>query len=209
MTIPGQKWMGANEPINAPMNLDMSTTWKIFQVGGVTKRDVQPCHCCPILSDDLSHVNGEKCSRFCKNENDICYHQTFLSSSNIAELQMHYDLLQSMLDEQYQSYEGLCLLSQMELDEDPGAPTGEGRANEQLIHFNFEAENVMYATRAKYNQSINHKLRIQHIAVTVAPLLEQQSQLCEACMKQHSIWKLRNSLQQGKNRELKSILISP
>jgi len=170
MTVPGQKWMGGNEPINAPMNSDMSATWKIFQVGGVAKRDVQPCHCCPILSDDLSHANAEKCSRFCNNEDDVCYHQTFLSSGNIAELQTHYNLLQSTLDEQYQSYEQLHLLSQMELDKDPGAPTGEGRVDERSIHFNFEAENVTYVTRAKYNQTINHELRIQHMAVTVAPL---------------------------------------
>jgi len=82
------------------------------------------------FSDDLSHANVEKCSRFCKNEDGVCYHQMFLSSGNIAEIQMHYDLLQSTLDEQYQSYEGLRSLSQMELDEDPGAPTGEGRVNE-------------------------------------------------------------------------------
>jgi len=130
MTVPGQKWMGVNEPINAPMNLDMSTTWKIFQVGGAAKRDVQLCHCCLILSNDLSHPNVKKCSRFCKNEDDICYYQTFLSSRNIAELQMHYDLLQSTLDESHQSYEELHSLSQMELDKHLTAPNSEGRLNE-------------------------------------------------------------------------------
>jgi len=170
MTVPGQKWMGENEPINAPMNSDMSVTWKIFQVGGAAKRDTQPCHCCPILSDNLLHPNVEKCSRFCKNEDDVCYHQTFLSSGNIAELQMHYNLLQSMLDEQYQSYEQLCLLLQMELGEDPGAPTGKGRLNKKSIHFNFEADNITYVTREKDNRMINHKLRIQCVTITVAPL---------------------------------------
>jgi len=87
MTISGQKWMGENEPINALMNSDMSMTWKIFQGGGAAKREAQPCHCCPILSEDLLHENVEKCSRLCKSEDDVCYHQTFLSSSNIAELQ--------------------------------------------------------------------------------------------------------------------------
>jgi len=105
MAAPGQKWMGDNKPINAPLNSDMSATWKIFQVGGAAKRDEQPCHCCAIRSDDLSHANVQKCSRFCKSEHDVCYHQTFLSSDNIAELQTHYDLLQSTLDEQHQSYE--------------------------------------------------------------------------------------------------------
>jgi len=33
----------------------------------------------------------------------------------------------------------------MELDEDPGAPTGEGQLNEKSIHFDFEAPNVTYA----------------------------------------------------------------
>jgi len=98
MTTPGQKWMENKEPINAPLNSDMSATWKIFQVGGAAKRDEQPCHCCAIRSDDLAHPNVEKCSRFCKNENDVCYHQMFLSSNNIAELQTHYDLLQSTLN---------------------------------------------------------------------------------------------------------------
>ncbi len=130
MTVPGHKWMGGNKHIIAPMNSDMSMTWKIFQVGGAAKRDTQPCHCCPILSKDLSHANAEKCSRFCKNEDDVCYHQTFLSSGNIEELQLHYDLLQSTLDERAQSYEQLRLLSEMELDEDPSAPTGKGRVNE-------------------------------------------------------------------------------
>jgi len=75
-----------------------------------------------------------------------------------------------MLDEQYQSYEQLCLLLQMELDEDPGAPTGKGRVNEKSRHFNFEAENIMDATRAKYNKTINHELSIQLMTMTVAPL---------------------------------------
>jgi len=104
-------WMGDSQPINTPLNSDMSTTRKILQVGSAAKRDEQPCHCCPILSDNLSCANVKKCSRFCKNKHDICYHQTFLSSDNISELQMHYNLLQSMLDEQYQSYKQLCSLS--------------------------------------------------------------------------------------------------
>jgi len=207
MTNPGQKWMGDNEPINAPMNSDMSATWKIFQVGGAAKRDAQPCHCCAILSDDLSHANVEKCSRYCKNEDDVCFHQTFLLSVNVAELQTHYDLLQSTLDKQYQSYEWLRTLSQMELDEDPGAPTGEGRLNDRSIHFDFEAVNVTYARRAKYNRTINHELRIRHMAVSVAPLQERQSQLREACMKEQSIRKLRIALQHGKKIEnLKAFL---
>jgi len=208
MTVPGQKWMGGNEHIKAPMNSDMSATWKIFQVGGAAKRDVQPCHCCPILSDDLSHANAEKCSRFCKNEDDVCYHQTFLSSGNIEELQLHYDLLQSTLDEQYQSYEQLRLLSEMELDEDPSAPTGEGRMNERSIHFNFQAENVTYATRAKYSRTINHELRIRHMPVSVAPLQERQSQLREVCMKERSIRKLRTALQHGKKIENSKAFLS-
>jgi len=151
MAVPGQKWMGENQPINAPLNSDMSATWKILQVGGAAKRDEQLCHCCSIHLDDLSHPNVQKHSRFCKNENDICYHQTFLSSDNIEELQTHYDLLASTLDERYQSYKQLCSLSQMEQDEDPGVPTGKGQVNEQSIHFDFEVPNVTSAKRAKYN----------------------------------------------------------
>jgi len=134
--------------------------------------------------DDLSHANVEKCSQFYKNEDDICYHQTFLSSDNIAELQTHYDLLQSTLNEQHQSYEQICVLSQMELNEDPGAPTGEGRVNERSIHFDFEAENMTYATRAKYNRTINNELQIRNMVVTSATLRERQQQLREACMKE-------------------------
>jgi len=152
--------MGDNQPINVPLNSDMSMTWKILHVGGTAKRDEQPCHCCPILLDDLSHANAQKCSQFCKNKNNICYHQTFLSSDNIAELQTHYDLLKSTLNKPYQSDEQLCELLQMELDEDPGAPTGEGQLNELPIHFDFEAQNVIAAKRAKYNQTINHGLQI-------------------------------------------------
>jgi len=48
MATPGQKWMGNNEPINVPLNSDMSATWKIFQVGGAAKCDKQPCHYCAI-----------------------------------------------------------------------------------------------------------------------------------------------------------------
>ncbi len=29
--------MGYNKPINAPLNSNMSATWKIFQVGGAAK----------------------------------------------------------------------------------------------------------------------------------------------------------------------------
>jgi len=198
MAAPGKKWMGANQPIHAPLNSDMSATWKIFQVGGAAKRDEQPCHCCAIRSNDLSHANVEKCSRFCKNEDDVCYHQTFLSSDNIAELQTHYDLLQSTLDERYQSYEQIRLLSQMDLDEDPGAPTGEGRVNERSIHFDFEAENVTYATRAKYNRTINNELRIRNLVVSSATLHERQQQLREACVKERGIYKLGLALRHGK-----------
>jgi len=198
MGIPGKKWMAGNEPINAPLNADMSATWKILQVGGAAKRDEQPCHCCPILSEDLSHANVKKCLRFCKNESDICYHQTFLSSDNIAELQSHYDLLQSTLDEQHQSYEQLRSLSQMELDEDPAATTGEGQVNDRSIHFDFEAQNVTAARRAKYNRTINHKLRIRHLPVTAAPLKDRQQQLREACLKERSIRKLHIALQHEK-----------
>jgi len=99
MTVPGHRWMGGNRHIIAPMNSDMSMTWKIFKVSGAAKQDTQPCHYCPILSKDLSHANAKKCSRFCKNEDDVCYHQTFFSSGNIEELQLHYNLLQSTLDE--------------------------------------------------------------------------------------------------------------
>jgi len=71
MTTPGQKWMENKEPINAPLNSDMSAMRKIFQVGSMAKRDEQPCHCCAIPLDDLAHPNVEKCSHFCKNENDV------------------------------------------------------------------------------------------------------------------------------------------
>jgi len=208
MGTPGNTWMGDNQPINAPLNSDMSATWKILQVGGAAKRDEQPCHCCPILSNDLSHANVQKCSRFCKNENGICYHQTFLSSDNIAELQTHYDLLKSTLDEQYHSYEQLRSLSQMELDEDPGAPTGEGRLNELSIHFDFEAQNVTAAKRAKYNRTINHELRIRHMAVSTAPLRERQQQLREACLKERSIRKLHIALRHGKKIENSKAFLS-
>jgi len=60
----------------------------------------------------------------------------------------------------------------MDLDEDPGAPTGEGRVNKRSIHFDFEAENVMYATRAKYNQTINNELQIRNVVVSSAMLCE-------------------------------------
>jgi len=208
MGIPGGKWMAGNEPINAPLNSDMSAMWKLLQVGGATKRDEQPCQCCPILSEDLSHANVEKCSRFCKNETDICYHQMFLSSDNIAELQSHYDLLQSLLDEQHQSYEQLCSLLQMELDEDPGAPTGEGQLNDRSIHFDFEAQNVTSARRAKYNRTINHELRIRHLPVSTAPLRERQKQLREACLKERSIRKLHIALCHGKKIENSKAFLS-
>ncbi len=94
----------------------------------------------------------------------------------------------------------------MELDKDPGAPTGEGRLNERTIHFDFEAENVAYATRAKYNQTINNELRIRHIAITTAPLRERQQQLREACMKEHGLWKLGMALRHGKKESSKAFL---
>jgi len=78
----------------------------------------------------------------------------------------------------------------MEQDEDPGAPTGEGRVNERSIHFDFEAPNVTSAKRAKYNRTINHELRIRHMAVSTAPLRQRQQQLCEACLNERSIRKL-------------------
>jgi len=209
LTSPGQKWMrGNNEPITAPLNSDMSATWKIFKVGGAAKHDEQPCHCCPILSDDLSHANVVKCSRYCKDANDVCYHQTFLSSDNITELQTHYNLLQSTLDEHYESYERLRSLSQMELDEDPGAPTGEGRLNDKSIHFDFEASNVTAARRAKYNRTINHEIRIRHMTVSSAPLKERQLQLREACMKEQSIRKLGIALRHGKKIESSKAFLS-
>ncbi len=208
LTTQGQKWMGDYEPINAPLNSDMSATWKILQVGGAAKRDEQPCHCCPILSEDLSHANVAKCMRFCKDENDVCYHQAFLSTDNIAELQTYYDLLQSTLDQQYHSYEQLRSLSQMELDEDPGAPTGEGIHNEKSIHFDFEAANITVAKRAKYNRTINHELRIRHMPVSTAPLKERQRQLREACMKERSIRKLGIALRHGKKIESSKAFLS-
>jgi len=64
------------------------------------------------------YAYAEKCSWFCTNEDDVCYHQTFLSNDNIAELQAHYNLLQSTLDEQHQSYEHVT----GGINKDPSAP---------------------------------------------------------------------------------------
>ncbi len=96
----------------------------------------------------------------------------------------------------------------MELNEDPGAPTGEGRVNERSIHFDFEAENVTYATRAKYNRTINNELWIRNMVVTSATLRERQQQLREACMKERGIWKLGMALHHGKKIESSKAFLS-
>jgi len=48
MAAPGQKWTGDNKPINAPLNSDMSATWKIFQVGGAANEMNNPVTAAPF-----------------------------------------------------------------------------------------------------------------------------------------------------------------
>jgi len=60
----------------------------------------------------------------------------------------------------------------MELDKDSRAPTGEGQVNDRSIHFDFEAENMTYTTRAKYNRTINNELWIRNLVVMSATLCE-------------------------------------
>jgi len=132
-----------------------SATWKISKVGDMAKWDKQPCHCCAIQSDDLPH----KCTWFCTNENDVCYHKTFLSSNNSAEVQMHYNLLQSTLDEQHQSYEKLDCCCQWSLMRSQSSSKWR-KSKWESIYFDVEAENVTYATSSKsddHQQTSNQK----------------------------------------------------
>ncbi len=79
---------------------DLSASWKGLQKGGACKQKRFFCHCCPLQSEHIHHLNDTKCDRYCSqwmDDNWHCYHHPVTGKKQLQEMKNDIEEIKSKL----------------------------------------------------------------------------------------------------------------
>lgn len=110
-------------PIIAPLDSDMSATWKLCGRGGATKKKKHPCHICAVHDEELEIHNLYQCTKWCREFNRgsefRCYHKDFLHEEALNNLRTRFCQYAEEIAKPISEIQKVQAMSSLKQEEDP------------------------------------------------------------------------------------------
>jgi hypothetical protein len=189
-------------PINIATNCDMSAVWKGLGRGGAAKRNLNPCQCCEILSDNLVKPNTYVCNRWCRqfgrsetNGEWKCYHHDMLDEDRLQSMREEMEEVKRDLKELVQDMEEIAQQSYIKINEDPRSQSF-GNAHNEITSIHYSLNEKTEDQVRMYSRYLTMDLMLRDLD-TSGGIEERRERLQDSLVLEYSYSSLQSAINHG------------